>query len=142
MIKRIKYHVYPFDLVVGINEEYESFSKYLTDRLPNVICPEVKQFEGTYEARTLMFSGGQTAILFNDTTPKTIAHEIFHAVEFLFRRIGIGLVYDSGESYAYLIGYITDEIYKMKNEMIENNLFNKTEDISAECEEAMRVKMK
>jgi hypothetical protein len=44
-----------------------------------------------------------------------IAHEIFHAVDFLLERIGIKLSGDSGEAYAYLIGYVTQEVYKLLN---------------------------
>ena len=42
----------------------------------------------------------------------TLAHEIFHAVDFILRRVGITLSDDSHEAYAYLIGYLTKEIYK------------------------------
>lgn len=49
------------------------------------------------------------------TTPDDkgfLAHEIFHAVEFLFEKIRLPHTTNSGEAYAYLIGYITTEIYK------------------------------
>lgn len=41
----------------------------------------------------------------------TVSHEIFHAVDFIFQRIGVSLCLQSGESYAYLIGYITEQFY-------------------------------
>lgn len=42
----------------------------------------------------------------------TLAHEIFHAVTFILTRIGMSLTNESDEAYAYLIGYLTKEIYK------------------------------
>lgn len=45
-----------------------------------------------------------------------LQHEIFHAVSFALRRIGMLLSIESDESYAYLIGYLTTEIFKKLNE--------------------------
>lgn len=41
-----------------------------------------------------------------------LQHEIFHAVDQILRYVGINLTNDSDEAYAYLIEYITREIYK------------------------------
>jgi len=41
-----------------------------------------------------------------------IAHEIFHVVEFLMDKLTMSLCQENDETYAYLIGYITKEIYK------------------------------
>lgn len=42
-----------------------------------------------------------------------LQHEIFHCVTFIMDKIGIELsLYKSDEAYAYLIGYLTEEIYK------------------------------
>ena len=49
------------------------------------------------------------------TTPEDygiIAHEVFHVVELLFERVGMPLADSSSEAYAYLIGYVTQEIFK------------------------------
>jgi len=42
----------------------------------------------------------------------TLAHEIFHAIDFVLRDVGMVLSEQSYEAYAYLIGYLTKEIYK------------------------------
>lgn len=42
----------------------------------------------------------------------TLAHEIFHAVDFIMRDIGMKLTEHSHEAYAYLVGYLTEQIYK------------------------------
>ena len=40
-----------------------------------------------------------------------IAHEIFHTVQDIMKRCGVPLT-DDGESWAYLIGMITDIVYQ------------------------------
>jgi len=68
-----------------------------------------------------MFGCGATIIrLWNyPTYPEdfgSLAHEIFHAVSFVMYRIGQTLeIRVSDESYAYLIGYLTTQIYKKLN---------------------------
>ena len=73
------------------------------------------QFESdNVRGRTCVFSGGQTLIRMPQI-PKTcthygtLSHEIFHAVEFLFRRINVKHCLGTSESFAYLIGYITTQ---------------------------------
>ena len=114
MIFIIPYVVYPFDLMVVINEPYSAIKKELKKRLPNNNDNKarIKEFKGKYDGRTIMFSGGQTCMSLNSTQHGLISHEVFHAVEFLFRRIYIPLTLESGEAYAYFISYIVDEIYK------------------------------
>lgn len=41
-----------------------------------------------------------------------LQHEIFHAADLALRHMGITLSDDSDEAYAYLIEYLTTEIYK------------------------------
>lgn len=62
-------------------------------------------------------NGGQTIIRlktkpFDAYTYGVLAHEIFHAVDFIMRRIGITLSSDSDEAYTYLMGYVTREFFK------------------------------
>jgi hypothetical protein len=61
-------------------------------------------------------TGGQTIIRIpkKPETPQeigTLSHEIFHGVDFIFRRIGISLSDNSNEAYAYLIGYVTEQFF-------------------------------
>lgn len=117
MIFIIPYEIYPFDLMVAVNEPYRRIKKELKKRLPDNQDDRnrIKEFKGTYNGRTIMFSGGQTCIVFKSTEPGIISHEAFHAVEFLFRNIYIPLTLESGEAYAYLIGYIVYKIYQKIN---------------------------
>lgn len=41
----------------------------------------------------------------------SLAHEVFHIVDFLMAKIGIKLTMKTCEAYAYLIGHLTGEIY-------------------------------
>lgn len=43
----------------------------------------------------------------------TVAHEIFHCAVALLNHLGMSISNDSEEAYAYLIGYMTKEIYKI-----------------------------
>jgi hypothetical protein len=75
----------------------------------------------TSQGRAVIFECGATIIrLWNyPTYPEdfgSLAHEIFHAVSFVMYKIGQTLeIRVSDESYAYLIGYLTKEIYKKLN---------------------------
>jgi hypothetical protein len=55
---------------------------------------------------------GLVSILFSyqHYKPGVIAHEVFHAVCEICRRVGIDYSYSSEEAFAYLIGYLTDQI--------------------------------
>ena len=115
----IDYVVYPFELMVSMGEDKEVFKKRLKKRLPEDMRHEVEdEFCNTeFQAQTVMFSGGMTAVWFRECPIKAsqyalIAHEVFHAVDFLFQRINIKLSNDSNEAYAYLLQYITEQIYK------------------------------
>lgn len=111
----IKYQIYPFDLMVSIGQT--------TDELINSLRKKGVEYNDDCKimpnglARTIMFEGGQTLIILPNIPQScleygVLAHEIFHAVDFLMNRIGISLCPASNEAYAYLIGYITKEIYK------------------------------
>lgn len=43
----------------------------------------------------------------------TLAHEVFHCVDFLMTDIGVPLTKESNEAYAYLIGYITKKVHEL-----------------------------
>lgn len=109
-IKRIYYHMFPFGLRVFYGMSYKEIRKDLLKGIPKEAHREIKQFKGTYEGRTFMFSTGQTVIVLNKKDPATIAHESFHAVEFLMERLHIVHSWDTSEVYAYLLGYIVGEI--------------------------------
>lgn len=120
----IALHIYPFDIMFSINESDLSVCNAVKDRL---VDSDYKVFEEddilfhmptNCDGRTVHnIEGGQTIVRLrskpNDPHGySVVAHEIFHAVDFIMRRIGITLGSDSDEAYAYLIGYVTREFFK------------------------------
>ena len=114
MNKIIAYHVFPFDVMVVKNTKYSKISKLLKAKLPEDVHQEIKLFKGKYDARTVMFSSGATCIVFNTFDSTVIAHESFHAVSFLLHRLGIKHNKHTEELYAYLVGYLVNEINKIE----------------------------
>lgn len=119
----ISYAVYPYEVFVAFENDKKKFYKSIFKILKKKYHSEVKyafrdhKFGVNTHARTLMTTGGHTIILmskFEDTIAHqaTLSHEIFHAVHFLMDRLQIPLSMDNAEAYAYLIQYLTTEIYK------------------------------
>jgi hypothetical protein len=118
--KIIDYKIYPFEILVSFHDSFEELESIIKKKLPGNIHDGIELFKSTDLAKTVMFSNGTTCIWF---TPKlisgglwghgVISHEVFHAVDFLMNKIGIRLSNKSDEAYAYLIQYLTNEIYKM-----------------------------
>ena len=109
--KIIPYQIYPFDVIVSY-QTLEGIKKTLRGLLPDDIHDELDELDHCTDARTIMFSGGQTVIWFNkDPSYGLISHEVFHAVTYLMDRIGVTLSPSSDEAYAYAVQYLTNEIY-------------------------------
>lgn len=49
-------------------------------------------------------------IFMSDTSPRTVAHEIYHLCHLIMTKRGI----QDEEAWAYLIGYVTENYYKLK----------------------------
>lgn len=111
--------IYPFDVMVSFGETNEQVDKVLKKYDLTADDVHAATFTSrTVQGRTVMFSSNQTLIRLK-SYPRTpieygdLQHEIFHAVTFIMDRIGMKLVIvESDEAYAYLVGYLTTEIYK------------------------------
>lgn len=107
--------VYPFDFMVSVAQTDAELKKAL--RKYNITDPTGIERINNEEAKCVNFEGNQTLIRLYKY-PKTafdygnLQHEIFHGVQFLFFKINLPLTVESGEAYAYLIDYLTTEIYK------------------------------
>jgi hypothetical protein len=116
----IRTDVYPFDFMFSFNETDAELIKIL-DKYGIDHQNHPWQFESDkVHGRTCVFESGQTLIrlpYFPETCEHygCLSHEIFHGVEFLFYRLNMKLKKSSGEAYAYLIQYLTTEIYKQIN---------------------------
>lgn len=109
--------VYPFTVVVFINTDNDDVEKILTERQINYTDVNVRQGSDTRRGRTIIFKDNNVLIRMfefkrNPSGYGYLAHEIFHAVEFVMERIGMKLSNKSNEAYTYLVQYLTKEIYK------------------------------
>jgi len=109
--------VYPFDVMISFGETDQ---KLIATLKRNGIVDEE-------ELKLVLMSGMGRYCMFNNnsslirlwTYPEyaadygTLAHEVFHATTYILDKIGMDFTLKiSDEAYAYLIGYITTEIYK------------------------------
>ena len=104
--------IYPFNVLVCVGEKQPNIIRRI-ERTGYKLNEEEKEklwMSGT--GRTVMLEGGQTVMRIDKVDHAIIAHEVFHAVEFLMERIRIKLTYENDEAYAYAIQYLTNEISK------------------------------
>lgn len=109
----ISHGTYPFDVLVCIGYTHEEMLRALKKKGCTLDKDENDPLRLTGAGRTTLLKGGQTVLQI--ALPATridfhahLAHEIFHAVEFLFDRIGITHgVETTSEAYAYQIGRLT-----------------------------------
>ncbi|MFA6096718.1 MAG: hypothetical protein WC788_03780 [Candidatus Paceibacterota bacterium] len=112
----ISWGIYPFDVMISIGTTTEEVIKAITKLGCELSDNEKKLLEVTGRGRTVMLENGQTVIRLKSYSQSVLAHEIFHAVCFLFDRIGITFSSDSDEAFAYAIEYLTREInYKINH---------------------------
>ena len=105
--------LYPFDLMVSCGQTDDqlkaSLKKYGIEWQDRLIldCPAhyVRLARNQPVIRTANYP-------ITVTDYGILQHEIFHATDQILRYIGINLTDDSDEAYAYLIEYITREVYK------------------------------
>jgi hypothetical protein len=115
----INLSVYPFDLLVSFNEKDDEVFNKLNELGANVEMSDIET-KTTQAGKSILFSTNHSLIripIFTGTPNDygVLAHEIFHIAEFVLNRVGITHSSDSNESFAYLIQYITKEIYKEFN---------------------------
>lgn len=120
---RISMEVYPFDLMVSINQDDDQLGAVL-DSIGNLTEDDISAcgYPSPFvKGRAVMFSTNASIIRLR-VLPRTsedysvLAHEIFHIASFVLNRVGIPLkLGKSDEAYAYLIGYLTKKIYDGMN---------------------------
>lgn len=111
--------IYPFDIMVSFGETNEQVEKNLKSK--GILSDEdieLAMFRTeTVNGRAVMFESNQSFIRLRQipVIPNDfgkLQHEIFHVVHFIMDRVG--MKYEtmvSDEAYAYLTGYITEQIY-------------------------------
>lgn len=109
----INHGTYPFDILVIIDHDDKEAEEEIS-KICDLTDEEKDLIKCVGRGRTCMLEGGQTVLrVENDKYfNATVAHEIFHCVDFLFRKIGIQLSENSDEAYAYQIEYLTKQFYE------------------------------
>ena len=122
----VKGTVYPFDVLFSFGQSDVELLELLIEQGIKINEDDERlRFDidkKCLEGRAFMLETGQTVVRMPVVpvyarTRGILAHEIFHAVEFILNRIGVRHhVRKSGEAYAYLIGYLTEQCYYELNQ--------------------------
>ncbi len=122
----IDLHVYPYDVMVSIGQSDVELGRTLDSYgISKLISREeiesVRYGSENSHGRAILFSTNQSLLRIRHL-PETcfdygvLAHEVFHIVTMLMHRIGMKLVVEkSCEAYAYLVQYITEQIFERIN---------------------------
>lgn len=113
----VDHGTYPFDIIVYIAYTAEEVIAHMNKKV-ELTDEEKDALDSNGDARTAMLNGGGTVIQLRNPLHfyPQLAHEVFHAVEFLFNRIGIPYDIESSESWAYQIQYVTGSILEKLDE--------------------------
>lgn len=117
IFKIIPLDVFGHDIVVSIGQTdedlYELIRENISKKKFNKIIANQTSIATTYKLKT-----GCILIRFTDNidNPGIVAHESFHAIVYLFEKIGIEYAYQSEEAYAYTLEYLTNQILKIKTD--------------------------
>lgn len=111
--------VYPFDIMFSFNQTDAELGKVL-NRYGELPIDEIElcRLAENGRGRFVHFSMGASLIRLKDypETPQHyghLQHEIFHAVMVIFEKVGMEYTFrKSDEAYAYLIQYITEQVYE------------------------------
>lgn len=108
----IPFETYNNQIIVYISDKPELVWETVKGRYD---FPKTEQWD--YEALTFSCeNGGATAIIFNEKADVgTVAHECLHAVSSVLKFMGIKMLEESEECYAYSLGYLTKKVMDMFN---------------------------
>ena len=113
----IPMEVYGHDIAISIGQSDDDLYEEIKE---NVSKKEFNKHmaKQTAIATTHKLSTGAILIRFKDhiDNPGIVAHEAFHAIVFLFKKIGISFCYESEEAYTYALEYLTNQILKIKED--------------------------
>lgn len=115
--KVIPLEIYGHDVVVSIGQTDKDLYEQIKE---NISKKDFKKHmaKQTAIATTHKLRTGGILIRFKDDidNPGIVAHEAFHAIVFLFKKIGISFCYESEEAYAYALEYLTNQILNIKTD--------------------------
>lgn len=108
---------YPFDILVFINLDTAKTKKYLGKWFDEKDIAATN-FSENCNGRTQLINNKNIFIQLHKfhrncfTCDSVAAHEIFHAVEFLFEKVGVKHSEETSEAWAYQIEYLIKQLYK------------------------------
>lgn len=116
----VSYELFPFDVMFSFGETDDEITKALMKHIPKEQHSDIKDvmYSANGTGRCAMLSCGATVVRLKGIPKSAInfanlQHEIFHAVEFLFWKIGVKHDPETnGEVYAYTIQYLTERVYE------------------------------
>lgn len=124
-LKRINFIIpliiYPFDVMISFNENYDQFANAVVKKWGSEIlddfnkCPKANSVGLTYvftSEKCLCCILKINGLKKDANGIGTIAHEVFHAADFVLEKCGLQLNRNSYEAFAYFVGYLMQEIYK------------------------------
>jgi hypothetical protein len=122
--KIISMGCYPFDLMVSFNESDAELAIHLLEYGLTIedSKDDIFHLDGikVRRGRFVMFKGNQSVLRLNfyphfrDIDELSLLqHEIFHATHIFFEEINTPLKTSTCEPYAYLVQYLTKEIYSL-----------------------------
>jgi hypothetical protein len=116
MVFKINCDIYPSDVLVFVDEKNKGIKKRLRkiDYSNKEISRTLKKIKQSNGRCRMMSDGLVVMILKSDVNDfySKICHESLHATTFILDRIGVKFKLGvSDEAYAYLIGYISKEIF-------------------------------
>jgi hypothetical protein len=112
--------LYPFDVLVSVGQNEDQLGRVL-DKMPALTHDDIKAcaYPSPFvTGRAVMFTTNVSIIRLRKLPVTsadfgTLAHEVFHIVTFVMDRVGMSFnLGTSDEAYAYLTGYLTEQIYK------------------------------
>lgn len=117
VFKVIPIEVYGHDVVISVGQSDDDLYEEIKENISK------KKFDKRFAnqtsiATTFKLETGCIIIRFKDDidNPGIVAHEAFHAIVFLFKKIGIEFCYESEEAYTYALEYLTNQILKIKQD--------------------------
>lgn len=117
IFKVIPLEIYGHDVVVSIGQTDKDLYEQIKE---NISKKDFKKHmaKQTAIATTHKLRTGGILIRFSDNidNPGIVAHEAFHAIVFLFKKIGISFCYESEEAYAYALEHLTNQILNIKTD--------------------------
>jgi hypothetical protein len=96
-----------------------------------ILDKDLSYVQKTYNTSSLVEYGAITMrdpnafkhyiIAFESKDNGLIAHEVVHAINYLFLDVGVELDRENDETQAYLTGWMFDQVYKVLNKNIQPN---------------------